>query len=291
MTATITLPSTDPVSPDHKPRSRGLAVVIVAGIAVAALGIGLAVGLGSSSTPTGSGSSALYSYYQSMMGRYATGSSSMMGGVGNGSMMGRYGYTWMMGGSAAPEWMHGGTLPNAMMGTNADPGQVMGRLFADAPGSRVSRSEATRMGDETPAGATVSTSANTITFSGNTAHLVAVASPAGGPDETFRFAGMVNPTISVPTGARVTIEVVNADPGTAHGLVVTSSGSASSWMPMMTSPPAFSGAALWFLGNPTSVGMHTGTISFTADAAGTYQYLCAVPGHAQKGMVGTLIVR
>ena len=167
----------------------------------------------------------------------------------------------------------------------------MGRLFADAPGPRVSAAEATQLSDETSAGATVNTAANTIIFSVNTAHLVAVASPAGGPDETSRIAGMVNPTITVHNGAQVTIEVVNADPDTAHGLVVTGIGSATSWMPMMTSPPAFSGAPLWFLGNPTSAGMHAGTISFTADRPGTYQYLCPVPGHAQKGMVGTLIVR
>jgi uncharacterized cupredoxin-like copper-binding protein len=36
--------------------------------------------------------------------------------------------------------------------------------------------------------------------------------------------------------------------------------------------------------------MHSGTLSFTVGAQGTYQYLCPVPGHAQKGMVGTLVV-
>jgi len=291
VTATITPPTTDPVSPEHKYRSLPVAVV-VAGIAAAALGVGLALGLGGSSTPTGSGSSAIYSYYQSMMGRYPSGSgSSMMGGGGSGSMMGRYSYTWMMGGTSAPGWMRGSRLPTSMMGTNTDPGQVMGRLFADEPGPRVSPAQATRLGDETPAGAGVNTEANTIAFSASTANLVAVASPAGGPDETFRIAGMVNPTISVPTGARITIELVNADPDTAHGLVVTASGSASSWMPMMSSPPAFSGSALWFLGNPMSAGMHAGTISFTADTSGAYKYLCPVPGHAQKGMVAGFIVR
>jgi len=59
---------------------------------------------------------------------------------------------------------------------------------------------------------------------------------------------------------------------------------------MMTAPPAFTESALWFLGIPTSAGMHVGTLHFTAGAAGTYQYLCAVPGHAQKGMVGTFVV-
>lgn len=33
------------------------------------------------------------------------------------------------------------------------------------------------------------------------------------------------------------------------------------------------------------------TIVFTADAAGTYKFLCTVPGHADKGMVGALIVK
>ncbi|MBF6558231.1 MAG: hypothetical protein IVW52_19185 [Acidimicrobiales bacterium] len=166
----------------------------------------------------------------------------------------------------------------------------MGKLFANAPGPRVSSAKATQLGNEVPVGATVSPGTNSITFSGHSANLVALASPAGGPDETFRIAGLVNPRISVESGARVTIGVVNADPDTAHGLVVTATGSASSWMPMMTSPPAFKGAALWFLGHPTSAGMHVGTISFTAGSAGTYQYLCAVPGHAQKGMAGTLVV-
>jgi plastocyanin len=62
-------------------------------------------------------------------------------------------------------------------------------------------------------------------------------------------------------------------------------------MPMMTARPAFTGSALWFLGNPTSAGMHAGTLTFTATTPGTYHYLCPVPGHAQKGMAGTLAVR
>jgi hypothetical protein len=37
--------------------------------------------------------------------------------------------------------------------------------------------------------------------------------------------------------------------------------------------------------------IHEGTLSFTASTTGTYQYLCPVSGHAQKGMAGSLIVR
>jgi nitrite reductase (NO-forming) len=34
----------------------------------------------------------------------------------------------------------------------------------------------------------------------------------------------------------------------------------------------------------------TGTATFTAPDAGSYQFLCTVPGHAAAGMVGTLTV-
>ena len=58
----------------------------------------------------------------------------------------------------------------------------------------------------------------------------------------------------------------------------------------MTGRPVFTGSALWFLGNPTTAGMHTGTLTFTAAMPGIYHYLCPVPGHAQKGMTGTFTV-
>jgi rusticyanin len=154
----------------------------------------------------------------------------------------------------------------------------------------VSPNQAAQLGDQVPANATVDRTGNTLTFSGTTVQLAALASPAGGPDETFRIAGMVNPTIVVPVGANIAIEIVNADGDTAHGMVIAHPGSASSWMPMMTGSAAFSGSAVWALGTPTQAGMHAGTLTFTASAAGTYQYLCPVPGHAQKGMAGSLVI-
>jgi rusticyanin len=263
------------------------AIVVVGAVAVALIagvGIGLAV------SGTGSPTQASYSYYQSLMSRYGPGTSSMMGRSGSGSMMGGSGYTWMMGGASAPGWMIGTSLPGFMMGASTDPGRVMGRLFADAPGLRVSPAQAITLGDQVPAGASVDRAANRISFAGTSIRFTVVASPAGGPDETFRTAALVNPTVAVPQGAHVSIHVINADPDTAHGLVITASEARSSWMPMMTARPAFPGAAVWFLGNPTSAGMHTSTLSFTAGGPGSYQYLCPVPGHAQKGMVGTLVV-
>ena len=235
-----------------------------------------------------------YSYYRSMMSRYF-GGGSMMGGGSYGRMMGPAGYRWMTGAHGVPGWMRGERFPafmmgSGMMGTGTDPGKLMGRLWAGAPGPRVTPAQAVQAGDQIPAGARIDTAARTLTFTTGSVHLAAVASPAGGPDETFRIAGLVNPAITVPAGAQVSIQVINADPDTAHGLVIASGQARSSWMPMMTSQPAFAGSAVWFLGNPTTAGMHAGTLTFTAATPGTYQYLCPVPGHAQKGMAGTFTV-
>jgi rusticyanin len=293
-------------------RKRTTILAGVAVLAAAGLGAGVAVAAtGSSGQPPAPPAAAAspaaystpsYSWYQSMMSsRYSDGTgTTMMGGTSYGSygwMMSPAGYQWMTGnGTASPGWMAGGTLPAAMMSTGmmgggTDPGKVMGALFAPAPGPRVSAAQATALGTQAPVGAQVSKAANTVTFTSTMVRLAIIASPSGGSDETFRAAGLVNPRIIVPAGARVTIQLVNADPDTAHGLVITASGAAGSWMPMMTVRPAFTGAALWFLGNPTSAGLHQGTIEFTATTPGTYRYLCPVPGHAQKGMTATLTVR
>ena len=278
--------------------TRKQTVILAGAVVIAAAGVGTGAAIAASSSPGGpataasasSAASPAYSWYRSMMNGYY-GGGSMMGGSSAGWMMSEAGYRWMTGGAASPGWMTGGSLPGMMMGGGTDPGKVMGSLWANAPGPRVSAAQAAALGGQVPAGAQVDRAANTLTFTTATAALTIVASPSGGPDETFRAAGLTNPRVIVPAGARVSIQLVNADPDTAHGLVVTSAGAAGSWMPMMTARPAFAGSALWFLGNPTQAGMHAGTLTFTASAAGSYQYLCPVPGHAQKGMAGAFIVR
>jgi rusticyanin len=273
------------------------AAMRMAAFAAAGLGVGAGVAACGSSghapAAAGAPSGSEYSYYRSMMGRLysASGPSGMMGSTSSrGAMMGETGFRWMMGGLDAPAWMRGSALPGYLMGTSRDSGKVMGALFANAPGTRVDPAQAATLGRQIPAGATVSSARHRITFSGTSVRFVVLASPAGGPDETFRIAGLVDPVVVVKAGARVSIQVVNADPGTAQGLVITASGARSSWMPMLTASPAFTGSAVWFLGNPTSAGMHAATLSFTASRPGTYRYLCPVPGHAQEGMTGTFTV-
>src|SRR6266536_2669416 len=261
-------------------------ISVLAGAAViAAAGLGTGAAIAASSSPSQPGVASAspgpaaasagpgYSWYRSMMSGY----------YGSGTMMGASPGGWMM---------RGGSLPGAMMGTSAgtDPGKIMGSLWANAPGPRVSTARAATLGGQVPAGARADRAANTITFTATTIRVTVLASPSGGPDETFRLAGMTNPAIVVPAGARVSIEVINADPDTAHGLVITA-GTAATWMPMMTQRPAFTGSALWLLGNPTPAGMHDGTLTFTAATPGTYRYLCPVPGHAREGMTGAFTIK
>ena len=288
---------------------KGIAVTALAAAVVAGglgTGLGLALGgghQGTRGTLKPASTAATYAYYQTVAkhysGQYGPGSS-MMGGY---SMMGAgYGtsgrsgaggfpaYAWMMGGRAAPGWMMGGSLPGYMMGGSDDMGKVMGQVFADAPGPRVSAAQARTLGVEVPGGASVDRAANTVTFSGQDVSFAVVASPSM-PAENFEVAGLTDPTVVVPLGARVNVEFVNADGDMAHGFVVSARGAGSSWMPMMSAAPAFSGSALWFLGEATSAGMHAGSLSFTASSAGTYSYFCPIPDHAQEGMAGNFVVQ
>jgi uncharacterized cupredoxin-like copper-binding protein len=61
-------------------------------------------------------------------------------------------------------------------------------------------------------------------------------------------------------------------------------------MPMITTSPAFLGAALWFLSESSTAGTHPGTLTFAAGSSVSYRYLCPVPGHAQEGMPGAFVV-
>ena len=107
---------------------------------------------------------------------------------------------------AAPGWMTGGSLHSMAMGARTDTGQAMGLLFAKAPGARISAATATAPGNQVAArcrnGAGWRTGARSPPIAVN---LAVVASPASGPGETFRVAGLANPTIWVPSGARVQI--------------------------------------------------------------------------------------
>ena len=200
-----------------------------------------------------------------------------------------YSNGYMMGGSNAPGWEQGAPFQGSMMGGSNAPGQIMGRLYANAPGPRITTSAAQALAQAVPAGAKISRSHGTVTFSSSEVHLTIVAAMKAGTD-SFELAGMTNPSIVVPRNSKVEVTFVNADQDMAHGLAVVPQGAGNTEMPMMAAGPVFGGASVWFLGDATASGTPERTLVFSADRAGTYQYICPVPGHALAGMQGELIV-
>jgi hypothetical protein len=55
--------------------------------------------------------------------------------------------------------------------------------------------------------------------------------------------------------------------------------------------PSIPGAFSGLIGDPTAQGHGGSTITFQSGSAGSYQYICPMPGHAQMGMHGAFTVR
>jgi hypothetical protein len=85
----------------------------------------------------------------------------------------------------------------------------------------VSAGQVRSLGNQVPVGAAVAACANQITFKTSSVSLVVEAVSANNPDMIFRIAGLVDPMVVVPLGARVGVEFINADTAEAHGWVVT----------------------------------------------------------------------
>jgi rusticyanin len=203
------------------------------------------------------------------------------GSVAGGSGPGWFGTAGTGSGSSgdAPGWDIGGMGPG-MMG--------LGR-WSGTGGQSVTPGVAAAQGAAVPAGATLDRASNTITFTGTSVALTVLASPSDGPDETFRSAGLTSPRLVVPRGARVTLQLINADAGMVHNWLLTSAQPPFPYAMMMDVPVAF-GAVMPVLAEATPSSMPSATLTFTASASGRYTYLCSVPGHAQRGMYGTLVV-
>ncbi len=197
---------------------------------------------------------------------------------------------WRVGGPlpyGAPGGMMGGGV-GGMMGGGAT---MMGGTGSANGSTRISAASVAALVRQGETGARIDRAADTITYRGRTALVVALASPHGAPNMTWEIDGLVNPTIRIPAGTRVTVDLVNTDWGYWHGFELTP-----------TPPPypdmAMMGIANQFLLMPlperTTQNLATAQYAtrsgrFTA-TRGTYYYLCPVPGHAQQGMYGKLVI-
>ncbi len=114
--------------------------------------------------------------------------------------------------------------------------------------------------------------------------LVAGKTPANG---TFNFNGYAKGalTITVPVGWRVVITYQNTS-ALRHSLSVIPY---TPTQPDKAEPPVFAGASTRDLVDGIGVGREE-TVTFVAERAGKYEFLCGVLGHAQAGMWDFLLV-
>ena len=168
-------------------------------------------------------------------------------------------------------------------------GKRAGAALAGLAPQSVSLAQTRTLAAQVPAGASVDKASNTITFTASSVSFTVVAVPPGGPDMTFRIAGLTNPALIVPQGAQVTVRFINGDSDEAHAWMIVNEQPPFGFYQPKT--PDISGAFSGLIGDPTAAGQGASTFTFQAGPAGTYQYICPMPGHAQMGMHGPFIVR
>jgi len=128
-----------------------------------------------------------------------------------------------------------------------------------------------------------------VDFTGSRITIPVAAGVPGTAKKRFDLHGQVNPTIVVPAGARIRIDLGNASP-MPHGLAVTRK--APPYQANAKSkikPPIVGTGYVNPDGSKTKLNV-AGTGWFTLKP-GTYYYVCPVPTHAEDGMYGEIIVK
>jgi len=131
-----------------------------------------------------------------------------------------------------------------------------------------------------------SVNGGTVTYKGKTAHVVAAAVLPGFPFPSFEIHHVKNPTLVFPAGANVKFTFVNTNKGFGHSLEITKKAPPFGVIPQVA--PLLAGTDF----SPVPQDGKFGYAEFSwKPAAGTYYYLCAIPGHAATGMFGKIIVK
>lgn len=177
-------------------------------------------------------------------------------------------------------------------GTMGYVGSGASGMMASASGSVWTPAHVAALVRQSEQGVTIDRVTNTITYHGTHDLLVPLAAPAALHLKGMQWEidGLINPTVVVPHGAQMTVDLVNADQGYMHGFEVTKAAPPFQEMAMMQGSPAFSGSFVMPILPETRQGQYHRSTQFTAAAAGTYHYICPVPGHAAQGMAGRFVV-
>ncbi len=144
---------------------------------------------------------------------------------------------------------------------------------------------ATPAGPAAPTGAMSTPDWFVVDHDARTVNLTVIAGET--PENNYwNFNGAIKGelAINVPEGYTVSIELVNQDPNMAHSLGISAELSNFTMPPAVE--PVFAGA---ITSSPQSVvdatlSGESETISFVADAAGSYSMVCYIAGHTALGM-------
>ena len=136
--------------------------------------------------------------------------------------------------------------------------------------------------EKTATHGTVSADKKTLTFHQRLVRLVIRSGPANDM-LSYRIGGLRNPALVVPAGATLKMLFVNMDDDMTHNLRLT--------VQNMPFKGTLKSAGTADLPHKSRAGAHAEVLILRLPIAGTYTYLCTVPGHAPGGMFGTLIVR
>lgn len=174
-------------------------------------------------------------------------------------------------------------------------GGMMGGGSAIAPGAPGGLVQASRMQALAAQVAHQATrSGQTLTYRSSHVTIVALGAPGNRPGMYWQIDGVDGPngpTVSVPAGARVTVDFADGDPGHPHGLELTTAAPPFSRMAMMQGSVAAPGAFIMPVPAPEGSQWYAATVTFQAPSPGTYHLICPVPGHAEQGMWATFVVR
>ena len=129
-------------------------------------------------------------------------------------------------------------------------------------------------------------SGNTVIYTGKKVHVVVAAVLPGFPFPSYEIHDVKNPTLKIPAGATVDVTFINTNKGFGHSFDITKKGPPFAVMPNIK--PIVAGTGF----SPVPKDGKFGYSEFTwHPTAGTYYYVCQIPGHAATGMFGKIIVK
>lgn len=178
--------------------------------------------------------------------------------------------------------------------------QPMGRVRSGSHSMMNSNSNSNRLSPtqvnsliiQSERGVKIDRKTNTITYTTSQVFIVPLAAPAALhiPGMQWEINGLINPTVIVPKGATVKVDLINADKGYMHGFEVTTASPPFSEMAMRQGSRAFASSFIMPIPPENGYRQVSRSTRFDTNSSGTYYYICPVPGHAASGMAGKFIV-